>query len=83
MKTFFGMTSKKVFMCFSAKTPFYGRHFMKSNKIGSHFARIFIKSKLLGVRLHLASYATGKHRIFDIAAHVCDCIYSGVAFRCL
>jgi len=46
---------------------------MKSNKIGSHFARffrdfaqifkdfarIFIKSKLLGVRLHLASYATG------------------------
>ena len=51
---------------------------MKSNKIGSHFARIFIKSKLLGVRLHLASYATGKHRIFGIAAHVCDCIYSGV-----
>jgi len=60
-------------MCSSAKTPFYGRHFMKSNKIGSHFARIFKdfaqifkdfarilnKSKLLGVRLHSASYTTG------------------------
>jgi len=57
-------------MCFSANV---GRHFIKSNKIGSHFAgifrdfaqifkdftQIFNKSKLLGVRLHPASYTTG------------------------
>jgi len=30
--------SKKVFMCFSANV---GRHFMKSNKVGRHFAQIF------------------------------------------
>jgi len=34
MKTFFGMTSKKVFMCFSGNT---GCHFFKSNNVGRHF----------------------------------------------
>ena len=72
-RPFFGWPPRKVFVCSSAKTPFYGRHFMKSNKIGSHFARIFKdfaqifkdfarilnKSKLLGVRLHSAFYTTG------------------------
>jgi len=40
-KPFLGWPLKKVFMCFSAKTTFYGRHFMKSNKNGGHFAQIF------------------------------------------
>jgi len=37
-RSFFGMTSKKVFMCFSANV---GRHFMKSNKVGRHFCPDF------------------------------------------
>ena len=34
IKTFFGVTSKKVFMCFSAKL---GRYFLKSSNVGRHF----------------------------------------------
>jgi len=38
MKTVFGMTSEKVFMCFSGSV---GCHFLKSNKVGRHFCPNF------------------------------------------
>ena len=38
IKTFFGVTSEKVFMCFSANL---GRHFLKSSNVGSHFYAYF------------------------------------------
>jgi len=70
MKTFLGWPPKKVFVCLSANV---GRHFMKSNKVArlfsrifkdfaqifKDFARIFNKCKILGVRLHPASYTAG------------------------
>jgi len=54
---FFGNLQKKVSMCF-------GRHFLKSNNVGRHFyrvfrtfAKIFSKSKLLGLPAsHLQQY---------------------------
>jgi len=38
LKTFFGVTSEKAFICFSAKL---GRHFLKSNNIGCHLCPDF------------------------------------------
>jgi len=61
MKTFSDVTIKKCLRVFSANV---GHHFFKYNSVGHHFCpdiqdffrdfvRIFDKSKLLGVRLHL------------------------------
>jgi len=57
LRTFFGVTSKKGFMCFSANV---GQYFLNSNNVGRHFFPDFNKSKLLGVRFHSCTTALGK-----------------------
>jgi len=69
------MTSKKVFMRFSANV---GSHYMKSNKVGRHFCPDFQQIKTFRGALAPRLLHHWWHRIFDIAVHVCDCIYSDV-----